>query len=71
MIFQRVLTAELIDNACKISDLTSLNKQKISIKEVDKKLFEVFAKQIFTTGFVHAGECHWNPLDLLNLIKLF
>ena len=58
MIFQRVLTAELIDNACKISDLTSLNKQKISIKEVDKKLFEVFAKQIFTTGFVHAGECH-------------
>lgn len=64
MIFQRVLTAELIEDACKISDLASLHKKKISIKEVDKKLFEVFAKQIFTTGFVHAGECHLTPLDL-------
>jgi aarF domain-containing kinase len=27
---------------------------KLDLKEVDKKLFEVFAYQIFTTGFVHA-----------------
>lgn len=50
----RVLTAEFIDNACKISDVESLKKQKIDLKDVDKKLFEVFAYQIFHTGFVHA-----------------
>lgn len=50
----RVLTAEFIDNACKISDVESLKKKKINIKDVDKKLFEVFAHQIFNTGFVHA-----------------
>lgn len=50
----RVLTAEFIDNACKISDMQSLKQMKVNLKEVDKKLFEVFAYQIFTTGFVHA-----------------
>lgn len=51
---KRVLTAEFIDNACKISDIQSLKKMKVNLKDVDKKLFEVFAYQIFTTGFVHA-----------------
>lgn len=50
----RVLTAEFIDDACKISDVQKIKEMKISLKEVDKKLFEVFAYQIFTTGFVHA-----------------
>jgi aarF domain-containing kinase len=50
----RVLTAEFIDDACKISDLKSLQERQINIKDVDKKLFEVFAYQIFTTGFVHS-----------------
>lgn len=50
----RVLTAEFIDNACKISDVHRLKEMKINLKDVDKKLFEVFAYQIFTTGFVHA-----------------
>lgn len=49
----RVLTAEFIDG-CKISDLECLKKMKVNLKDVDKKLFEVFAYQIFTTGFVHA-----------------
>lgn len=51
---KRVLTAEFINDACKISDVESLHKKGINLKDVDKKLFEVFAYQIFTTGFVHA-----------------
>jgi aarF domain-containing kinase len=50
----RVLTAEYIENAVKISDVESLKKMKVNIKDLDKKLFEIFAYQIFTTGFVHA-----------------
>lgn len=50
----RVLTAEFIDNAVKINDVESLTKMKVNIKDLDKKLFEIFAYQIFTTGFVHA-----------------
>jgi len=50
----RVLTAEYIDNACKISDVQSLKKMKLDLKNIDKKLFEVFAYQIFSTGFVHS-----------------
>lgn len=50
----RVMTAEFIDDACKISDVKTLKAKKINIKDVDTKLFETFAYQIFTTGFVHA-----------------
>jgi aarF domain-containing kinase len=50
----RVLTAEFIDKAYKISDVKSLKENHISLKSVDEKLFKVFAYQIFTTGFVHA-----------------
>lgn len=50
----RVLTAEFIDDSCKISDVASLKKKNIDLKDVDKKLFQVFAYQIFMTGFVHA-----------------
>lgn len=50
----RVLTAEFIDGACKISDNEALKRMKVDVKDLDKKLFEVFAFQIFKTGFVHA-----------------
>lgn len=50
---KRVLTAEFID-ACKISDMEAMKAMKINIKDVDQKLFKVFAYQIFTSGFVHA-----------------
>lgn len=50
----RVLTAEYIDGACKISDNGALKQMKVNVKDLDKKLFEVFAYQIFKTGFVHA-----------------
>lgn len=48
-----MLTCEFID-ACKISDVNGLKRMNLNLKEIDKKLFEVFAYQIFTTGFVHA-----------------
>ncbi|KAG5676108.1 hypothetical protein PVAND_005962 [Polypedilum vanderplanki] len=50
----RVLTAEYIDNACKISDIEGIKKMKLNLKDVDRKLFETFAYQIFCTGFTHA-----------------
>ncbi|XP_070496010.1 uncharacterized aarF domain-containing protein kinase 5 isoform X2 [Chironomus tepperi] len=50
----RVLTAEYIDNACKISDMDGIKRMKLSLKDIDVKLFETFAYQIFVTGFTHA-----------------
>lgn len=50
----RVLTAEFIDNACKISDIEGIKKMKLSLKDIDKKLFQTFSYQIFITGFTHA-----------------
>ncbi|KAH8364003.1 hypothetical protein KR084_001410, partial [Drosophila pseudotakahashii] len=49
----RVLTLEWMDG-CKINDLKTIKKEKLSLKEIDVKLFETFAEQIFYTGFVHA-----------------
>lgn len=50
----RVLTAEFIDDACKVSNVKWLKEKRINIKDVDEKLFEIFAYQIFSSGFVHA-----------------
>ncbi|KAH8379298.1 hypothetical protein KR009_004092, partial [Drosophila setifemur] len=49
----RVLTLEWMDG-CKISDLEAIKSQNLSLKDVDVKLFNTFAEQIFHTGFVHA-----------------
>ncbi|KAL7015379.1 hypothetical protein ACKWTF_016418 [Chironomus riparius] len=50
----RVLTAEFIDNACKISDMDEIKMMNLSLKDIDMKLFQTFAYQIFVTGFTHA-----------------
>ncbi|XP_046641908.1 uncharacterized aarF domain-containing protein kinase 5-like isoform X2 [Daphnia pulicaria] len=50
---KRVLTTEFIDGI-KVSDTGSLEKAGFSIKDVSHKLVEMFAEQIFHTGFVHA-----------------
>ncbi|KAI0217907.1 putative aarF domain-containing protein kinase 5 [Lamellibrachia satsuma] len=50
---KRVLTAEFIDG-CKISDVDAIAKMGISLADINKKLIECFAHQIFHTGFVHA-----------------
>ncbi|KAI9576732.1 uncharacterized aarF domain-containing protein kinase 5 [Glossina fuscipes] len=50
---QRVLTVEWIDG-CKMHDLQSIKNMRLQIKDVDRKLFQLFAEQIFNSGFVHA-----------------
>ncbi|KAH8299586.1 hypothetical protein KR044_003257, partial [Drosophila immigrans] len=49
----RVLTMEWMDGY-KIGDVAAIKKQNISLIDVDNKLYELFAEQIFRTGFVHA-----------------
>lgn len=49
----RVLTTEFIDGY-KISDIRSIRKDELDLKDVDEKLFKIFGEQIFSTGFVHA-----------------
>ncbi|XP_017081306.1 uncharacterized aarF domain-containing protein kinase 5 [Drosophila eugracilis] len=49
----RVLTLEWMDG-CKINDLKTIEREKLCLKDIDVKLFETFAEQIFYTGFVHA-----------------
>ncbi|XP_030380137.1 uncharacterized aarF domain-containing protein kinase 5 [Scaptodrosophila lebanonensis] len=49
----RVLTLEWMDGL-KISDTEGIKEQKLSLRDVDVKLFQVFAEQIFSSGFVHA-----------------
>ncbi|KAH8372437.1 hypothetical protein KR093_011597, partial [Drosophila rubida] len=50
---RRVLTMEWMDG-CKLSDLNAIKKQNLSLADVDVKLYEMFAEQIFNNGFVHA-----------------
>ncbi|KNC26574.1 hypothetical protein FF38_10003 [Lucilia cuprina] len=49
----RVLTLEWIDGI-KIGDVDKLKDNHLNLKDVDKKLFQMFAEQIFSSGFVHA-----------------
>uniref|UniRef100_A0A1A9VX69 ABC1 domain-containing protein n=1 Tax=Glossina austeni TaxID=7395 RepID=A0A1A9VX69_GLOAU len=50
---QRVLTLEWIDGY-KMHDLQSIKNMRLQIKDVDRKLFQLFSEQIFNSGFVHA-----------------
>ncbi|CAD7013783.1 uncharacterized aarF domain-containing protein kinase 5 isoform X2 [Ceratitis capitata] len=49
----RVLTMEWV-NGFKVSDVERIQLEKLDLKDVDLKLFNMFAEQIFHTGFVHA-----------------
>lgn len=49
----RVLTAEWCDGY-KVTDAERMTADGLSVREVDGKLFDAFAEQIFGTGFVHA-----------------
>ncbi|XP_001984784.2 uncharacterized aarF domain-containing protein kinase 5 isoform X2 [Drosophila grimshawi] len=49
----RVLTMEWMDGL-KISNVEGIKRQKLSIADIDLKLYNMFAEQIFKTGFVHA-----------------
>lgn len=50
---KRVLTAEWIDG-CKITDLNGLKLHGVSPKDAAYMMSVAFARQIFSTGFVHA-----------------
>jgi len=50
---KRVLVMEYIDGI-KISDTEKLKEANLSLQEIDRKLVEATAFQIFHTGFVHA-----------------
>ncbi|XP_014669951.1 PREDICTED: uncharacterized aarF domain-containing protein kinase 5-like isoform X2 [Priapulus caudatus] len=58
---KRVLTMEYIEG-CKISDVECLKKMGFSLKDVNEKLINIFAEQIFHTGFVHADPHPGNVL---------
>lgn len=47
------MTAEWCDGY-KITDLDRIRADRFSLREIDQKLFNTFAEQIFSTGFVHA-----------------
>lgn len=50
---QRVLTAEFV-HGHKVSDVEAITEAGLTLKDIDKKLINAFAEQIFHTGFVHA-----------------
>ncbi|KAK4310372.1 hypothetical protein Pmani_018065 [Petrolisthes manimaculis] len=50
---KRVLTAEFM-SGYKVSDVDSIKKAGLKLHDVDTKLIDAFAEQIFHTGFVHA-----------------
>ncbi len=50
----RVLVMEYIGSACKVTDKAKLVDMGLSIKKVSQSLMEVFASQIFQSGFVQA-----------------
>ncbi|XP_042885871.1 uncharacterized aarF domain-containing protein kinase 5-like isoform X2 [Penaeus japonicus] len=58
---KRVLTTEYI-HGFKVSDVSGMEKAGISMEDVDKKLINAFAEQIFHTGFVHADPHPGNVL---------
>lgn len=53
---KRIYTTEFID-ACKASDLEAIKAMKLSLGDVDRKIFQAFSEQIFRSGFVH-GDPH-------------
>ncbi|XP_007954258.1 uncharacterized aarF domain-containing protein kinase 5 [Orycteropus afer afer] len=50
---KRVLTADFCEGS-KANDLEALKAQGLMEKDVARKLIEVFAEQIFDTGFIHS-----------------
>lgn len=53
-----------------MSDTSALEKAGLSVKEVSHKLIEMFAEQIFHTGFVHADPHPGNSKETQNPIPV-
>ncbi|XP_074842561.1 putative aarF domain-containing protein kinase 5 isoform X2 [Carettochelys insculpta] len=58
---KRVLTAEYYEG-CKINNVEGIRAQGLSLKDTAEKLIQVFAEQIFYTGFIHADPHPGNVL---------
>ncbi|XP_033635969.1 uncharacterized aarF domain-containing protein kinase 5-like [Asterias rubens] len=50
---KRVLTMEFIEG-CKVTEVDKMKEMGLKPADIDQKLIEAFAEQIFRTGFVHA-----------------
>ncbi|XP_039381434.1 uncharacterized aarF domain-containing protein kinase 5 isoform X3 [Mauremys reevesii] len=50
---KRVLTADYCEG-CKINNVESIRAQGLDLKDTADKLIQMFAEQIFYTGFIHA-----------------
>ncbi|TFJ97936.1 TYRO protein tyrosine kinase-binding protein [Platysternon megacephalum] len=58
---KRVLTADYYEG-CKINDVKSIKAQGLDLKDTADKLIQMFAEQIFYTGFIHADPHPGNVL---------
>ncbi|KAL8181481.1 UNVERIFIED_CONTAM: putative aarF domain-containing protein kinase 5 [Gekko kuhli] len=58
---KRVLTADFYEG-CKINDVEGIQKQGLHVKDAASKLIQMFAEQIFYTGFIHADPHPGNVL---------
>ena len=56
---------EFIDGI-KVSDVGRLKENNFSLDDIDRKLFNAFAEQIFHTGFVHADPHPGNGNTMLD-----
>ncbi|XP_034619664.1 uncharacterized aarF domain-containing protein kinase 5 isoform X3 [Trachemys scripta elegans] len=58
---KRVLTTDYCEG-CKINDVESIRAQGLDLKDTAVKLIQMFAEQIFYTGFIHADPHPGNVL---------
>ncbi|XP_050195077.1 LOW QUALITY PROTEIN: uncharacterized aarF domain-containing protein kinase 5-like [Myiozetetes cayanensis] len=58
---KRVLTADFCDG-CKISNVEGIQEMGLGLRDTAEKLIQVFAEQIFYTGFIHADPHPGNVL---------
>ncbi|XP_018123868.1 uncharacterized aarF domain-containing protein kinase 5 isoform X2 [Xenopus laevis] len=58
---KRVLTADYCEG-CKVSSVEGITKQGLDVRDAAEKLIQVFAEQIFYTGFIHADPHPGNVL---------
>ncbi|XP_077665782.1 putative aarF domain-containing protein kinase 5 isoform X5 [Eretmochelys imbricata] len=60
-VLKRVLTADYCEG-CKINNVESIRAQGLGLKDTADKLIQMFAEQIFYTGFIHADPHPGNVL---------
>ncbi|KAM4822184.1 putative aarF domain-containing protein kinase 5 isoform X2 [Urocitellus parryii] len=58
---KRVLTADFCEG-CKVNDVEAIESQGLAVRDVAEKLIQVFAEQIFYTGFIHSDPHPGNVL---------